>query len=192
MACRSTRAFAPGETPESLDEFSVAHSVEDEAGLMRHLGIERAHIVGLSPGLMTTLHFSLRHPEMARSLVVAGTGPDDMARAKARFEAEVEIVIADVESKGWRRVAEDYGLTDDRLSLRDKSRGADEAFQERLAARKLNGPLQTLRRTVTNRPLLAGFRLTREGEQVYNATKEVLEHLEGFRSMVLEECHDRA
>ncbi len=37
----------------------------------------------------------------------------------------------------------------------------------------------------------SGFWLTREGEQVYNATKELLDHLEGFRNMVIEECHDQ-
>ena len=122
---------------------------------MRHLGIDEAHMVGLSMGSMTTLHFGLGHPDMARSLVVAGTGPGDTARAKARFEAEVEVFIQDIEAKGWRRVAEDYGLADDRLRLRDKNPTAYEGFQARLAARELNGPVQTLRRVVTGRPLLA-------------------------------------
>lgn len=151
----NARGFAPSEAPEALDAYSQEHSVEDMAGLMRHLGIDGAHIVGLSMGSMTTLHFGLRHPEMARSLVIAGTGPGDTARAKARFEAEIEVFIQDIESRGWRRVAEDYGLTDDRLRLRDKNRSAYEGFQSRLAARELNGPVQTLRRVVTGRPLLA-------------------------------------
>ena len=151
----NARGFAPSEAPEALDAYSQEHSVEDMAGLMRHLGIDEAHIVGLSMGSMTTLHFGLRYPEMARSLVIAGTGPGDTARAKARFEAEIEIFIKDVETRGWRRVAEDYGLADDRQRLRDKDPAAYEGFQGRLAARALNGPMQTLRRTVTGRPLLA-------------------------------------
>ena len=98
--------------------------------------------------------------------LVAGPGPGDMARARVRLEAEVEVLNAGIESKGWRRVAEDCGLTQDRLCLRDKSPGAHGAFQDGLAARKLIGPLQTLRPTVTNRPLLAGFWLTGEGERI--------------------------
>lgn len=151
----NARGFAPSEAPTALDAYSLEHSVADMAGLMRHLGINHAHIVGLSMGSMTTLNFGLRHPEMARSLVVAGTGPGDTARAKARFEAEIVVFIADIETKGWARVAEDYGLTDDRLRLRDKNPAAYHAFQDRLAARQLDGPLQTLRRVVTGRPLLA-------------------------------------
>ncbi len=151
----NARGFAPSEAPTALDAYSLEHSVADMAGLMRHLGINHAHIVGLSMGSMTTLNFGLRHPEMARSLVVAGTGPGNTARAKARFEAEIVAFIADIETRGWARVAEDYGLTDDRLRLRDKNPAAYHAFQDRLAARQLDGPLQTLRLVVTGRPLLA-------------------------------------
>lgn len=151
----NARGFAPSEAPEALDAYSQEQSVEDMAGLMRHLGIESAHVVGISMGSMTTLHFGLRHPEMARSLVICGTGPGDTARAKARFEAEIGDFIADIETRGWARVAEDYGLTDDRRRLRDKNPPAYAAFQERLAMRAVNGPLQTLRRTVTGRALLA-------------------------------------
>lgn len=151
----NARGFAPSEAPEALDAYSQEQSVEDMAGLMRHLGIETAHVVGISMGSMTTLHFGLSHPEMARSLVICGTGPGDTARAKARFEAEIEEFIADIETRGWARVAEDYGLTDDRRRLRDKNPAAYAAFQERLAMRAVNGPLQTLRRTVTGRALLA-------------------------------------
>lgn len=153
----NARGFAPSEAPEALDAYSQEQSVEDMAGLMRHLGIGKAHVVGVSMGSMTTLHFGLRHPEIARSLVVCGTGPGDTFRAKARFEAEIEEFIADIEARGWPEIAEDYGLTDDRRRLRDKNPAAYAAFKERLAMRAANGPLQTLRRTVTGRPLLAGL-----------------------------------
>ena len=151
----NARGFAPSEAPAALDAYSQEQSVADMAGLIRHLGIGKVHVVGISMGSMTTLHFGLRHPEMARSLVICGTGPGDTARAKARFEAEIEEFIADIETRDWPRVAEDYGLTDDRLRLRDKNPAAYKGFQERLAARAGNGPLHTLRRTVTGRPLLA-------------------------------------
>ena len=151
----NARGFAPSEAPVALDAYSQEQSVEDMAGLMHHLGIDEAHVVGISMGSMTTLHFGLHHPEMARSLVICGTGPGDTFRAKARFEAEIDEFIADIETRGWPEIAEDYGLTDDRLRLRDKNPAAYAAFQEHLGMRAVNGPLQTLRRTVTRRPLLA-------------------------------------
>lgn len=162
----NARGFAPSEAPEALDAYSQEQSVEDMAGLMHHLGIEAAHVVGISMGSMTTLHFGLRHPELARTLVICGTGPGDTARAKARFEAELEELITDVETRGWPGIAEDYGLTDDRMRLRDKNPAAYAAFRERLAMRAVNGPLQTLRRTVTGRPLLADLATQLSGMEV--------------------------
>ena len=162
----NARGFAPSEAPMALEAYSQEQSVEDLAGLMRHLGIDAAHVVGISMGSMTTLHFGLRHPDMARSLVICGTGPGDTARAKARFEAEIEEFIADIEARGWPEIAEDYGLTDDRRRLRDKNLAAYAAFKERLAMRAVNGPLQTLRRTVTGRPLLADLAAQLEAIEV--------------------------
>lgn len=38
------------------------------------LGIDRAHLVGLSMGGFTALHTGLRHPDRVRSLAIAGVG----------------------------------------------------------------------------------------------------------------------
>ena len=45
---------------------------EDLARLLRHLGVEKAHVVGLSMGSGIAVDFVLMHPEMASSLVPVG------------------------------------------------------------------------------------------------------------------------
>jgi pimeloyl-ACP methyl ester carboxylesterase len=45
---------------------------DDLAALTRHLGVEKAHIVGLSMGSGIAVDFVLMHPEMASSLVSVG------------------------------------------------------------------------------------------------------------------------
>lgn len=150
----NARGFPPSDTPEDLEAYSQDISVADMAGLMRHLGISQAHVVGLSMGSMTTLHFGRLHPDMARSLVIAGTGPGDTQRAKDRFEGETANFISDIEGTGWATVAADYGTSDDRVQLQAKNPLGYAAFTEQLAARPLNGPLQVLRRVVSGRPLI--------------------------------------
>ena len=70
----NARGYPPSDVPDSLDDYTQERSVDDLRGLLVHLNIERAHIGGLSMGGNVALNFGLTYPEMARSLVVAGTG----------------------------------------------------------------------------------------------------------------------
>ena len=70
----NARGYPPSDVPEKLDDYSQEQVVEDLYLLLRHLGIQQAHIGGLSMGGNMTLFFGLRHPEMAKSLIVAGAG----------------------------------------------------------------------------------------------------------------------
>ena len=81
---------------------------------MRHLGLDRAHIVGLSMGGYATLVFGLRYPRMASALVVAGCGSGSepsyretylrgvMARAE-RFHADGAAALVDEASNDATR-----------------------------------------------------------------------------------------
>ena len=48
--------------------------INDLAGLLDHLGIASAHLIGCSDGGRVTLEFALAHPARVRSLVLSGTG----------------------------------------------------------------------------------------------------------------------
>lgn len=47
---------------------------EDLRELLRSLGVDRAHVIGLSMGGGVALELALEHPEMVASLVLVGTG----------------------------------------------------------------------------------------------------------------------
>ncbi len=47
---------------------------DDLAGLLDHLGIASAHLIGCSDGGRVALEFTLTHPGRVRSLVLSGTG----------------------------------------------------------------------------------------------------------------------
>ena len=68
---------------------------EDPAELLRYLGIEKAHVVGLSFGSKVALDFALMHPEMVSSLVLAapvvgGVPPSEHVQ---RFNEEEEALL---------------------------------------------------------------------------------------------------
>src|SRR5262245_4690645 len=66
----SARGYPPSDIPEKATSYSQNRATDDIASVMDHLKIDKAHIVGLSMGGFATLHFGLRHPKRALSLVV--------------------------------------------------------------------------------------------------------------------------
>lgn len=66
-------------------------SHEELAELLRHLGIARAHIVGISYGGKIALDFALAHPEMVNALVLTApsvSGSEPSEDVLAFYEAE--------------------------------------------------------------------------------------------------------
>ncbi|MFN8558727.1 MAG: alpha/beta fold hydrolase [Dehalococcoidia bacterium] len=69
------RGHGQTDSPDALDAYSEAATVEDMASLLRHLGVERAVVGGLSLGGYMSLAFNLAHPEMVQALIICDTGP---------------------------------------------------------------------------------------------------------------------
>jgi pimeloyl-ACP methyl ester carboxylesterase len=59
-----------GESGGRVERVSWAHYVAQGKGLLDHLGIERAHIMGACMGVCAALPFALAHPETTLSLVL--------------------------------------------------------------------------------------------------------------------------
>lgn len=70
----NARGYPPSDVPENASSYSQLRAAQDARDVLKHLGIEKAHIIGLSMGGFASLHFGLNFPEMAHSLVVAGCG----------------------------------------------------------------------------------------------------------------------
>jgi len=68
------RALFEGALPYSLDELA-----DDVIALMDHLGVERAHVVGMSFGGAVAQHAACRHPERVRSLVSIASTTGELA-----------------------------------------------------------------------------------------------------------------
>jgi pimeloyl-ACP methyl ester carboxylesterase len=87
------RGYPPSDVPKDPSAYSVEILVEDLRGLMKHLGIAKAHVGGLSMGGGVALNFGIRHPELAASLVIAAAGSGTVGREKFLQEGEERAVL---------------------------------------------------------------------------------------------------
>lgn len=66
-----------GRSSKPPGPYSIDLLADDAADLLHSLGVEQAHVLGLSMGGYISQTLALRHPELVRSLVLAGTGPGE-------------------------------------------------------------------------------------------------------------------
>src|ERR1700743_4007927 len=59
----SARGYSPSDVPASADAYSYKHFYTDAIAVLDHLGIPKAHFVGLSMGSYSSLQVALNAPE---------------------------------------------------------------------------------------------------------------------------------
>jgi pimeloyl-ACP methyl ester carboxylesterase len=62
-----------GKSSRCTENYTTEIMAQDTLGLMDHLGIERAHLLGTSMGGMIAQHVALMAPARLNSLILAGT-----------------------------------------------------------------------------------------------------------------------
>ena len=72
-----------GTAGSTLSPFSYYNSANDLAALLKHLGIEKAVLAGMSQGGFLSMRAALTHPEIAKALILIDTqaGQEDPATA---------------------------------------------------------------------------------------------------------------
>ncbi len=153
----NARGFPPSEVPEDPAKYSQDRAVEDLLDVINHFGIESAHIVGLSMGGFAALHFGLRHPRRAASLVVAGTGFGAERKHEAYFK-RVSHQIADLSVKhGAEGFAHFYAQSAPRIPFLVKNPRGWEDFRRILGNRAALGSALTMRGVQAERPSIYEF-----------------------------------
>lgn len=148
----SARGYAPSDIPADVAAYSQEIAVTDALAVLDHLGIDRAHIVGLSMGGFATLHFGLMAPERALSLTIAGAGYG----AEKQFEDYFRGVSLEVAERfrtlGAKEFSRTYALGASRVQFQNKDPRGWQAFADRLAEHSDIGAANTMSGVQARRP----------------------------------------
>lgn len=150
----NARGYPPSDVPGDGERFSQDRARDDIRAVLDALGIDKAHIVGLSMGGFATLHFGFTYPERARSLVVAGCGYGAAPDKRAQFAEEAEASAREFERLGMAKAADGYALGPTRVQYQNKDPRGFAEFTDQFRQHSTEGSAATLRGVQKRRPSL--------------------------------------
>ena len=148
----NARGYPPSDVPEGVEAYSQDRAAEDIRGVLDALKIPKAHVCGLSMGGYATLHFGLKHPDRALSLVVAGAGYGSASGEREKFLRDSEAVVKRFEDDGMAKTADFYAKGPTRVQLMDKDPHSWREFHRQLAEGSARGHALTQRGVQLRRP----------------------------------------
>ncbi len=148
----NARGFPPSEVPQNASQYSQDIAVDDLAGLIRGLKLAPAHVVGLSMGGYATLHLGLRHPELTRSIVVAGCGYGSELDKRAQFQKDANLVADRFLNEGITDFGPIYTAGPTRMQLKRKDMIGYQRFIDHFMSHSALGCANTMRGVQSARP----------------------------------------
>ena len=135
----NARGWPPSAVPTDPAAYSQRRACDDIRCVLDELGIEKAHVVGLSMGGFATLHFGLNYPERAHSLLVAGVGYGAEPGERAKFQAEADFIAGELRANGMEQFAARYSLGPTRVQFQNKDPVGWREFADMLAEHSAEG-----------------------------------------------------
>lgn len=148
----NARGYPPSDVPTDIRSYSQQRAAEDIRDVLDGLGIDRAHIVGLSMGGFSALHFTIAHASRARSLVVAGVGYGSEKHLEGVFRAAAEQAAKQFETLGCNDFSHVYCAAAARIPLLLKDPRGWEEFRRMMGEHDAQGAALTMRGVQGQRP----------------------------------------
>lgn len=149
----NARGYPPSDVPEDPAAYSQAIFTRDIAAVLDELQIERAHVVGLSMGSVSTLDFAMRFPARARSITLCGCGYGSVPEQRPGWLAG-NAAMADAIERDPSGTAEAYAAGATRVQFRQKDPRGWADFLAGIKALSPRGAALTLTGVQATRPSL--------------------------------------
>lgn len=149
----SARGYPPSDVPEDPAAYGQDFANADVLAVLDDLGLERAHLVGLSMGAYTALQLAMRHPARVRSVVAAAGGSGAYPPTRAAWLEQTRAAAQAIEAAG-ALPADEMGHSATRIHLLRKDPLGWARFRDHLAEHPARGSASTLRAVQAGRPSL--------------------------------------
>src|SRR5256712_10905937 len=150
----NARGYPPSDVPQELERYSQARARDDIRCVLDALGIQRAHVVGLSMGAFATLHFGMVYGYRALSLTIAGCGYGAHPAQHQKFQEDSRALARLMLEQGMAHAAATYGHGPARVQLQAKNPRAFADFVRHFSEHSAQGSANTMLGYQARRPSL--------------------------------------
>jgi len=148
----SARGYTPSDVPPSSEAYSYKHFYTDALAVLDHLGIDKAHLVGLSMGSYSSLQIGLNAPQRACSMTLAGVGSGSNLANLDAFRKQCMANAEQFEGIGSVEVAKVTREAPGRIPFLVKDPRGHADFYAALARHDAKGSANTMRGFQGGRP----------------------------------------
>lgn len=150
----SARGFTPSDVPATFDMYSQDIAREDIKAVLDSLDIGEAHVIGLSMGGFSALHFGMHYPDRVLSQVIAGCGYGADEGSSEQFKRETSEAARRMETETMEVFGATYALGPTRVQFQNKDPRGWQEFETQLRQHSSLGSANTMRGVQSRRPSL--------------------------------------
>jgi proline iminopeptidase len=148
----SARGYTPSDVPASADVYTYKHFYADALAVLDHLGVDKAHLVGLSMGAYSSLQIGLSAPQRALSMTLAGVGSGSELDHLEAWRKQCRANAEQFETLGCAEVAKVTRAAPSRIPFLVKDPRGHADFYAALARHDSKGSANTMRGFQGGRP----------------------------------------
>lgn len=153
----NARGYPPSDVPQDGAAYGYEHQRDDVIRLMDALGVDKAHLVGLSMGAYAGLQVAMTYPDRVRSLVFSSGGSGAPRGSREQFKRDTGEGADRMLTEGMEAGATGLAMGATRVQLLNKDPRGWEEFRRYMTEHSALGSALTLKNYQALRPSLYDY-----------------------------------